>query len=272
MRRLWFGRDLAHAIMSSPHLVLISGWARGAESMQALEHALCPACTVTVTCPQQLAQVARDLERARVCEPLADERDDSASPYARGLAALMDGCARPCILCGWSMGGLIAMETALHYRDRVRGLALIATSGRFVTGDGYPCGTPESQIRAMGTMLRGDAQRVLTEFFMIAHKPHMLAPGVALDLADTAVCAGVDGLIDGLDYLRRTDLRAELSRLDLPARVYHGTADAIIPVEAGPALVNHLNRAQLLEYEGEGHCLPERCAEELAADMRDALY
>jgi pimeloyl-ACP methyl ester carboxylesterase len=56
----------------------------------------------------------------------------SIGEYANFLAAFMDALQfQSAVVAGWSMGGAVAMEFALHYPARVEALILVATAAKF---------------------------------------------------------------------------------------------------------------------------------------------
>ena len=66
-------------------------------------------------------------------------QDYSLEDHLVDLAELLDTqkIAR-CIVLGWSLGGILAMEMALRYPDRVQGLILVATAARPVSNHPRP--------------------------------------------------------------------------------------------------------------------------------------
>ncbi len=49
------------------------------------------------------------------------------SAYAVALASRLARQKHPTILVGWSMGGIVALETAIHFPELVRRLVLISS-------------------------------------------------------------------------------------------------------------------------------------------------
>jgi len=70
-----------------------------------------------------------------------------------------------------------------------------------------------------------------------------------------------------------TDFRGDLARMTVPTLVIHGTGDATVPIQiSGRRSAALIANAELLEYEGEPHCLlataPQRLNEDLISFLR----
>jgi len=75
--------------------------------------------------------------------------DSACAAVARSVPA----DAGPLIVVGWSLGGLIAMRWARQEPARVRRLALVATTPRFVAGHDWPHATSAQTLARFGDEL-----------------------------------------------------------------------------------------------------------------------
>lgn len=199
-----------------PALLLITGWAHGAETLQPMAEALASGYEV------QILTGAQGL-------------DDQHIPAVDYIIAL-------------SMGGLLAME---WLPESCKKLVLISSSAKFCAGDEYPCGTPEKILRHMIRQLKRNPEDVLEEFFKNVHFPHRQSRRGILPRCDST-----KELVAGLEYLRSTDLRQKVPTLEIPVLLLHGTEDRIIPPAASEWLHAHLPNSQLKIFKQNGHALP----------------
>jgi pimeloyl-ACP methyl ester carboxylesterase len=219
---------------------MISGWGNPAEALRPLAEELRGRCNVTVVSAEELFPTtsARPDDRA----------DDPSLLLIRRLP-------ESCVLIGWSMGGMIAIDAAARAPERVRALALICATPRFCSGDGFRHGFPVERVRALDAGLRVDPTRTLREFFG-------LSSGMVVDTSEVeqrakaAATANVETLIRGLAYLERTDLRPALPRISAPVLVVHGRRDAIVPWRAGKHLAEALPQSEWELVDDGTHDLP----------------
>ena len=144
-----------------------------------------------------------------------------------------------------SMGGLLAMELL---PASCRKLVLLSSTAKFCAGEEYRCGTPEKVVRRMMVQMKKNPEAVLAEFYRNVHHPH---PAV-----DTDPGCPPEELIAGLDYLRTSDVRANVPNIGIPALLLHGTADRIIPPAAAEWLHAQLPDSRLKLYPNGSHALP----------------
>ncbi|MFH0953512.1 MAG: alpha/beta fold hydrolase [Verrucomicrobiota bacterium] len=223
--------------MSRPRIVLVSGWAHPAETLQPLADKLSDALAATVL-------------------PASDD-----------LVRVLQANAAPCLLLGWSLGGMKALEAALHFPGKVSGLVLVSATARFCREQDYPCGVDRSEVRAMARALRQTPGDVLTRFMETAARPvEEPAASIRSKVAD-AMARGADRLKAGLAYLLDTDLRMALESLHQPVLLLHGREDAIIPWQASQHLANLLRNSRLVLLDGLGHDLPIRCPQPVAEQV-----
>jgi pimeloyl-[acyl-carrier protein] methyl ester esterase len=170
--------------------------------------------------------------------------------------ALVDEVAasapRDAFVVGWSLGGLVAQRLAIRHPDRVRALALIATTPCFVARDGWPHGVPSAILETFAADLRRDPDGTLSRFVNLNAMGRDAARAATRRLGERPAASSA-ALDEGLALLRETDLREQTPALAMPALVIHGTRDRIVPVEAGRWLARTLPDARLLELPESAH-------------------
>jgi pimeloyl-[acyl-carrier protein] methyl ester esterase len=181
--------------------------------------------------------------------------DIAAEQWIGHLAAQLP--ESPCLLVGWSLGGMLAMQLAHTYPEKVAALALIATTPRFTATEGWPHGCAPSLLDNFGQGVASQSARTMSRFFALMFH----GDGLPRNSFNTIARAAVDrdnpptrpGLEAGLSLLATLDLRAGAAEIDQPALVMHGSDDAVVPVGAGEWLARTLPNATLHRFERCGH-------------------
>jgi pimeloyl-[acyl-carrier protein] methyl ester esterase len=230
---------------SGPDLLAVHGWSRSGLDFASLAAGLAPGHRV----------VRPDLRGHGRSSPGRFSLDALAADLAAVAEAhdLADA-----VLLGWSLGAQVALHALERHLDlagRVAGLVLVGATPRFTTGDDWPHGLPARAIERLALQVRRQPGRAYRRFLDDCFAPGELDEAGQAGLAPLraappphAGCA-----LAGLDLLSATDLRRQLSRLEVPTLVIHGEADAICPVGAGRALAAAIPGARLLTWPGVGH-------------------
>jgi pimeloyl-[acyl-carrier protein] methyl ester esterase len=158
------------------------------------------------------------------------------------------------IVCGWSLGGLIAQGLARQAHP-MRAVALVATTPCFTTRGDWPHAMRPATLQAFAQGLQRDRERTLRDFVHLnaLHGTHARESVRAMSrlLADHP--ASASALEASLGWLRDVDLRPAVPALALPTVVVHGGRDALAPIEAGRWLAANLPRARFVELPDAAH-------------------
>ena len=181
----------------------------------------------------------------------SDEHDDWIEALAEHLSE------SPAIIVGWSLGGMIGMQLALRYPEKVKGLVLISTTPSFCNRSNWNHGCQQETFDAFESGIKENSPKTLSRFFML------MLQGDAINRSDynRIAKAGIDKhhpptqvtLAKGLSLLATTDLREAISSIPTPTLVIHGSQDAIIPTAAGAWLAAELPHSTWQAFDSCGH-------------------
>lgn len=168
------------------------------------------------------------------------------------LAAYLQKYSLPdCLLVGWSLGGMLLLETLARQPAPVGSLALVGVTPVFCSQPDHPWGQPPVVVRAMRRGLKSDPRKVLQDF---AGK--CLSPGEEAWQKEIAALFTVnngDHLGEGLDYLLLQDLRPLLPDLATPCTIIQGDQDGIVDAEQARFLHDRLPGSSLRLLPAAGH-------------------
>jgi pimeloyl-[acyl-carrier protein] methyl ester esterase len=170
------------------------------------------------------------------------------------LAGYLSGLdLRECVLVGWSLGGMLLLETLAREGLPAPGaLVLVGVAPVFCRQPDHPWGQPVAAVRAMRRALKSTPRQVINDFARAC-----IAPGEESYRPEAA--AGFDfeatpvHLAQGLDYLKDKDLRGLLPQVSGRVVIIQGEADRIVPPAQGQYLQRHLPGAQLRLLPDAGH-------------------
>ena len=178
------------------------------------------------------------------CGPAEATIDD----HVHDLTALLDRLAIPrATLIGISVGGMIALATALRNPARVRKLVLCATAARIRTRESWT--ERMNLVRTQG--LEAVADMILGRWVM----PEFAArePAAVRALRASLARTPVAGYLAMCATLRDTNLRARAEGLRLPALVLSGQHDVVVPPAVGRELADILPDAHWQVLKGCAH-------------------
>jgi len=173
--------------------------------------------------------------------------DAPASVWVNMLCDMLPD--RPCILIGWSLGGMLAVQLAYRHPDRIAGLVLVSATPCFRLRRDWEYGCPDARFSEFKQALHADSVKLLGHFFALTLHGDALSSSRYNAIAKAAVDRrhppSPQALEGGLQLLDRLDLRPVLADIPVPTLVMHGERDAIVPVEAGRHLAQRIPDAHL---------------------------
>ncbi len=184
------------------------------------------------------------------------------------LAALVD---KPAIWCGWSMGGLLAVEVAARFPEKVHSIVTLGTNPVFVQQQDWPHGVTVEMFTHFREELNLNADQLMRRFIAIVvqgslkPKEHFRS---LCSLMSKANNISNEVLSSGLLLLEKMDVRQHLCTLNIPNRHLLGVSDALVPVAVATDISN-LNHKTQVEIIKAPHWLWADAPELLAKAIMD---
>lgn len=160
------------------------------------------------------------------------------------------------IWLGWSLGGLIALDAARRYPNRVAKLVLVSTTPKFVQAADWPHAVEAEVFAGFARSLARDYRATLLRFLSLQIGADDNTRTLLKTLRTQIFEHGeprAQALAAGLSILQQTDLRASLENIHQPALIVHGSHDRLAMPAAGEYLAAHLAGARLWRIAGAGH-------------------
>lgn len=154
------------------------------------------------------------------------------------------------VLIGWSMGGMVALQTAALSLENVKGLVLVSTTPKFVSSPGYPHGLPLVLLKNLKKRIRTHGTKIFHDLVFKGSK--------TAGFVDTPVDVAEKELAE----LERLDLRELLPKIEVPTLIIHGEKDEICPPGAARYMNEKIAGSSLVMMPEVGHApmleAPER--------------
>lgn len=180
----------------------------------------------------------------------------SATTLDTIVDALSVTVAEPVAVCGWSLGGQVALRWAAREPDKVRRLIAVASTPCFTGREDWTLGLENEVLKQFSADLEQNHAATLRRFIALQLRGSENERELLAMLRERLFNRGepdMAALRVGLDILRDVDLRCELRDIKQPALVIAGERDKLTPPEASTFLANALPAARLVEVAGAAH-------------------
>jgi len=192
----------------------------------------------------------------------------SADDLAQDVVGLLDALRiKEAVVCGLSVGGVIAQQIAISHNNRVRALVLCDTGARIGTVASWEERMTTVKTHGLGALAASSMERWFSEDFRGRRGDEVRG------YANMVIRTAVDGYLGTCCALRDADLIQGVAAIDKPTLVLCGDQDIATPPEMARELVNVIPKARLALIPRAGHisCVeqPKAMAEQMMQFFRE---
>jgi len=187
----------------------------------------------------------------------------SPAPWIRGPDTLknmtemiVDSLPERSIICGWSLGGQIAMKLSLDIPERINKLILISTTPSFIQREDWIWAMEEATLESFIRNLNQDCMSTLNRFFILQISGDINTISLLRKLRKYIFREGMTdqaGLQIGMKILLTTDLRRSIKDINHSVTLLHGENDVIVHPNAARWLHDNLQDSKLILLPDCGH-------------------
>jgi pimeloyl-[acyl-carrier protein] methyl ester esterase len=172
------------------------------------------------------------------------------------VQSLSSQFAEPVTVCGWSLGGQVALRWAQLHPEQVEKLVLVASTPCFVQRADWRCAMAADVLQEFSNAMTQDYQATLKRFLGLQLRGSENERDLLLRLREQLFSRGEpDGaaLRGGLEILRDTDLRMQLGQIGQETLLIAGMRDTLTPPAASEYMAQALPNAHLKTVAGAAH-------------------
>lgn len=162
----------------------------------------------------------------------------------------------PVNVCGWSLGGQVAMHWAVREPAKVNKLIVVTSTPCFTNRDDWSFGLPSEVLEKFAAELQHNHAATLRRFISLQLRGSENERELLTKLREQLFSRGepdMSALRGGLEILRDADQRLEVAGIEQQTLVIAGQRDKLTPPEASHYLAQVIPNARLVEIEGAAH-------------------
>lgn len=237
---------------SGAPLLLIHGWGmHGGMWSRVAEQLSQYSDVLAVDLPGHGFSVGRDESRR------SDDAVMSADQLIDGIVdELSAQFSEPLNVCGWSLGGQVALRWAMRHPQQVQRLMLVASTPCFVRREGWNHAMSIELLLEFATALQQNYALTLKRFLSLQLRGSEQERALLAVLREALFSRGepdLNALQQGLEILRDCDLRDALSSVTQPTLIVAGDRDALTPWQAAQFIAQQIPDAELIRIRDAAH-------------------
>ncbi len=178
------------------------------------------------------------------------------SPIDQIVAALSDQFSEPISVCGWSLGGQIALHWAQLEPHKIRQMVLVSSTPCFMQQEDWPCAMAAETLAGFAAALIENHAQTLRRFLALQVRGSDHERELLTSLRAALLSRGEPNLAalqTGLEILRDCDLRTALPDITQPTLVIAGARDTLTPLAAAEYMAKTMPDARLTTILGAAH-------------------
>lgn len=186
-------------------------------------------------------------------QALSRTRERQLDSMVRELSADFD---EPLNVCGWSLGGQVALHWARCEPEKVKRLVLVTSTPCFAERDDWLFGMASEVLEKFAAELEQDHAATLRRFIALQLRGSENERELLASLRGRLFSRGepdMGALRGGLDILRAADQRSELQDIRQPTLVIAGERDKLTPPAASHYMAQIMPSARVVEVRGAAH-------------------
>jgi pimeloyl-[acyl-carrier protein] methyl ester esterase len=171
----------------------------------------------------------------------------------RELSANFD---EPLNVCGWSLGGQVALHWAKREPEKVKRLVLVTSTPCFAERADWLFGMASEVLEKFAAELEQDHAATLRRFIALQLRGSENERELLALLRERLFSRGepdMGALRGGLEILRDADLRAGLPEIARPTLLIAGERDKLTPPAASHYMAQVMPSARVVEVQGAAH-------------------
>lgn len=171
------------------------------------------------------------------------------------LDALLNQLPPVSVPVGWSLGGMLAIQLAARFPERVSGVITLATNAKFVATPDYSTAMPAAINQQFNHQVARDPVSALKLFCGLLAQGDLHERALLKMLRQQMSASFNENWLDALELLAHLDNREFFARLRQPGLHLLGEKDALVPVVALDSLRQLNPEQELIVLPGVAHAI-----------------